>query len=203
MDIKLEHIYKKFDWNNILTNVSMTLSEGKISCIMGASGSGKTTLMNILMGLIKPDSGELKGIEGKRIAAMFQEDRLIEHWDAIRNVLLVCDKNMTEAMVKTHFNEVGLTEYTNKPVKNLSGGMRRRVALVRAMLAEGDLLILDEPFKGLDESLRQQVIQYVIRHSAGKTVVVVTHDREEAVQLGAELHILERAVSASLFSPNR
>lgn len=196
MEIRLEHIVKRFDRNNVLDDVSMTLSEGKISCIMGASGSGKTTLMNILMGLVKPDSGEVKGLEGKRIAALFQEDRLIEHWDAVQNVLLVCSKNITEAIVKAHFAEVGLTEYESKPVKTLSGGMRRRVALVRAMLAEGNLLLFDEPFKGLDEDLWQQVIQYVIRYSAGKTVIVVTHDRDEAVQLGAELHILEKAVSA-------
>jgi NitT/TauT family transport system ATP-binding protein len=199
MDIRLEHIYKKFDRNNVLTDVSMTLEEGKISCIMGASGSGKTTLMNILMGFLKPDSGDLKGLEGKRIAAMFQEDRLIEHWDAIRNVQLVCGKNITASVVKEHFMEVGLTEYENKPVKTLSGGMRRRVALVRAMLAEGNLLILDEPFKGLDEDLRQQVIQYVIRLSADKTAIIVTHERDEAVWLGAELHYLEKAVSVTDF----
>lgn len=196
MDIRLEHICKRFDQNTVFSDVSMTLSEGKISCIMGVSGSGKTTLMNILMGLIKPDSGELKGLEGKHTAAMFQEDRLIEHWDAVQNVLLVCGKNITEAIVKDHFEEVGLTEYESKPVKTLSGGMRRRVALVRAMLAEGNLLLLDEPFKGLDEVLRQQVIKYVIRYSTGKTVIIVTHDREEAIQLGAELHILEKTVSA-------
>lgn len=199
MDIRLEHIYKRFDRNNVLTDVSMTLEEGKISCIMGASGSGKTTLMNILMGFLKPDSGDLKGLEGKRIAAMFQEDRLIEHWDAIRNVQLVCGKNITASVVKEHFMEVGLTEYENKPVKTLSGGMRRRVALVRAMLAEGNLLILDEPFKGLDEDLRQQVIQYVIRLSADKTAIIVTHERDEAVWLGAELHYLEKAVSVTDF----
>jgi NitT/TauT family transport system ATP-binding protein len=111
----------------------------------------------------------------------------------------VCGKNISEALVKEHFKEVGLTEYESKQVKSLSGGMRRRVALIRAMLAESNLLILDEPFKGLDENLRQQVIQYVKRHSTGKTVVVVTHDREEAVLLGAELHLLEKLVFVTDF----
>ncbi len=194
MDIRLEHISKKFDQKDVLADISMTFTEGRISCIMGASGSGKTTLINILMGIIKPDSGELKGVSDKKIAAVFQEDRLIEHWNALKNVLLVCDRNISENLVNTHLNEVGLTGYENKTVKQLSGGMRRRVALVRAMLADSDLLILDEPFKGLDESLRQQVIQYVIRHSTNKTVIVVTHDREDAVLLGAELHILEKAL---------
>lgn len=191
MEVQLVKINKSFDGMQVLKDVDMTFPEGAITCIMGVSGIGKTTLMNILMGIVKPDSGDILGVRGKRIAAVFQESRLIEHWDAVKNILLVSGKEVTARMVEKHLNEVGLWEYDNKPVRNLSGGMKQRVAIVRAILAESDILIMDEPFQGLDKELKQQAIEYVQNHTKGKTVIFITHEEDEARQLYAGLVLLK------------
>lgn len=187
MSIKMKNICKSFNGQQVLSDVSMSFSEGKITCIMGASGVGKTTLINILMGLWEADSGEITGINNKKISAVFQEDRLIEHWDAIKNILLVCSGNVTNEIVKKHLEDIGLVDYEGKPVRALSGGMRRRVAIVRAILSEYDILFMDEPFKGLDEKLKNQVVNYVRENTKGKTLIVITHDRDEVAMLGGEL----------------
>ena len=89
--------------------------------------------------------------------------------------------------VERHLREIGLTEYEGKPVKALSGGMRRRVAIVRALLSEYDILIMDEPFKGLDEGLKKQAINYVKKNTKEKTLIIITHDRDEVDMLDAKL----------------
>ena len=190
MDIRLEKVYKQYNGKTILKDIDMTFTKGSISCIMGASGRGKTTLVSILMGLVKQDGGEVLGLHGVRRAAVFQEDRLIEHWDAVKNVRLVCGKEITDAMIREHLGRTGLEDFTDKPVRAFSGGMRRRVAIVRALLAESSLVIMDEPFKGLDEALKEQVINYIKEQTAGKTVIVVTHDRRDAELLGAKVYTL-------------
>jgi len=191
MDIKLINLAKQFDQKVIFKDLNVTFLEGKMNCLMGASGIGKTTVINILMGLVEPDSGEVRGGQGKRVAAVFQEDRLIEHWNATQNVKLVCDKTISVDIIEQELLKVGLEDHQDKLVKNFSGGMRRRVAIVRAMLAKSDLIILDEPFKGLDETLKNQVIEYVKLRAKGKTVIVVTHDKEEVQLLEANLITLQ------------
>lgn len=187
MNIEIINLSKKFGDVPVLKDLSLTFEEGGRNCIMGASGTGKTTLMNILMGIIDTDSGEISGIQGKRIAAVFQEDRLIEHWDAIKNIKLVCDATISDRMIEEAFHEVDLSDYKNKPVIALSGGMKRRVAIVRAVLAKSDLLIMDEPFKGLDYDLKIKVIEYVKQKTKGKTIIIVTHESEEVEMLQAKL----------------
>jgi NitT/TauT family transport system ATP-binding protein len=186
MDIQLIHISKRFEDKTVLEDLNITFPEGRISCLMGPSGSGKTTLINLIMGIDQPDSGEILGCRNRRFAVVFQEDRLIEHWDPVRNIRLVCDKSVTTEQIRQELYQVGLEDY-EKPVQDYSGGMRRRVALIRAMLAKSDVLILDEPFKGLDEELKKIVIGYVKQKCGGRTVIVVTHEKEEARQLEAEI----------------
>lgn len=190
MDIKVNNLYKSFKGQQVLNNLNIYFSEGKISCIMGASGVGKTTLAYILMELLEADSGEIIGLQTKKISPVFQEDRLIEHWDAIRNILLVSPKDVTSNTVEQHLIKLGLTDCKGKPVKSLSGGMRRRVAIVRAILSEYDVILMDEPFKGLDEELKKQVVDYVKENTKGKTVIVITHDRDEVEMMQAELIIM-------------
>lgn len=187
MDIKVININKSFKDQQVLNNVNFTFPSGKITCIMGASGIGKTTLAYILMGLLKADSGEVDGLQGKKVSAVFQEDRLIEHWDGVKNIMLVCEPNITKEKVHDNLKEIGLTDYKGKSVKDLSGGMRRRVAVVRAILSDYDVLIMDEPFKGLDEELKKRVINYIKEKTKGKTVLIITHEKEEVALLDANV----------------
>ncbi|HPU62937.1 MAG TPA: ATP-binding cassette domain-containing protein [Mobilitalea sp.] len=190
MDIKVLNLNKCFNGQQVLKNVSMTFKSGSITCIMGASGIGKTTLANIMMGLQRADSGKIEGLKGKKISAVFQEDRLIEQWDAVKNIMLVCRKEFTQEYIHKNLNEIGLSDYEKKPVSSLSGGMRRRVAIVRALLLDYDVLIMDEPFKGLDYDLKKQVIGYVEKMTEGKTVIIITHDKDEVKMLKADLVIM-------------
>ena len=180
MAIELLHITKGFHNKIVLNDLNLSFTEGCINCLMGPSGGGKTTLLNLLMGLLKPDSGEILGLKSKQIAAVFQEDRLIEHYDAVKNIKMVCDKGISEERILLELKRVGMEDDARKEVRNYSGGMRRRIEIVRAILAKSDVLILDEPFKGLDEDLKYRVMNYVKEGSEGKTVLLVTHDIKEA-----------------------
>lgn len=190
MNIKLKNISKSYNDKIIFKQYNIEFKEHLITCIMGPSGVGKTTLIHILLGLVQSDSGIVEGIEGKKITAVFQENRLCEGIDAIKNVQIVCDRKITVPMIEQEFEKVGLTDYKDKPVSQLSGGMKRRVAIVRAILADSDIIIMDEPFKGLDEELKIQVIKYVKCKTKGKTVIIVTHDKEEADALYAEVVVI-------------
>ncbi|NLK28064.1 MAG: ABC transporter ATP-binding protein [Clostridiales bacterium] len=190
MDIRMIQVSKQYGANQVLKDLNLTFQEGRCHCLMGPSGIGKTTVINLLMGLENPDSGSILGMEGRRVAACFQEDRLIEHLDAISNVKLVCDKRITKEIVEEELNKVGLIDYIDKPVSALSGGMKRRVAIVRALLASSDLVIMDEPFKGLDQELKYRVINYIIEKTKGKTLIIITHDKEDVKRLEANLILL-------------
>lgn len=186
MDIEVRNLNKCFGEKCVLDNLSQTFPEGKSSVIMGASGCGKTTLLSILMGLCRADSGEISGLEDKKMSAVFQEDRLCENLSAYRNVRMVCDKNKTKTDVEKALADVGLSEALKKPVRELSGGMKRRCAIARAVAADSDLIFLDEPFKGLDEKTKNSVMQYVKDNTKGKTVIMVTHDKTEADFFGGK-----------------
>lgn len=187
MDIRVTNLNKSFNGQRVINDLTMTIKVGQITCIMGASGVGKTTLAYILMGLLEADSGQITGIEGKKFSAVFQEDRLIENWDAVKNIMLVCAKDISKENINKNLKDIGLTDYEKKPVSSLSGGMRRRVAIVRALLSDYDILVMDEPFKGLDEELRNNVISYVKEKTAGKTVIIITHDKDEVDLIKANL----------------
>ena len=169
---------KSFDGKTVIDRFSQRFETNVHYCLMGPSGCGKTTLLNLRMGLLKPDSGRVIA-EGVRFSAVFQEDRLLEQMTAAANVALVSPASREE--IDHLLRELGIDEESlPQPVSAYSGGMKRRVALCRALLADFDVLILDEPYKGLDEETRAKVMQIVERHTQGKTVLLVTHDREEA-----------------------
>lgn len=180
-----ENISKSFGENAVITGFSHVFSEGKSTAVLGKSGDGKTTLLNILMGLLSPDSGEVKR-EGK-ISALFQEDRLCENLTASANIRLVTGKRLSKTEINAELAAVGLTDCENKPARVLSGGMKRRAAMLRALLADYDILFADEPFKGLDEDTKRDVMRYFKEKTAGKTVVFVTHDKDECEALADEI----------------
>ena len=191
MNILLDHVNKSFGNLQVLNDLNLCFEENQTSCIMGPSGCGKTTLLHILLGLHTPDSGTIRGLENKRPAVVFQENRLFEQQDAFTNIRAVCKRPLSDELLAAEFDKIGLTDYNGKPVAELSGGMKRRVAILRALMADNtNLILMDEPFKGLDEALKLQVMQYVKENTNGKTVIFVTHDKTEAAALDAKLILL-------------
>ena len=182
--VTVRDLTKSYGDSLVLDHVSLNLESGCPCCLMAPSGAGKTTLFRILMGLETPDRGTITGLEGLRLSAVFQEDRLCENLNPVSNLRLV-----TLALSRTAAAEalaaVGLTDCQRQPARELSGGMRRRVAILRALLAEYDLLFLDEPFKGLDQETKEIVMADTRRRCAGRTVLFVTHDPAELEALGA------------------
>ncbi len=185
-DIIMTGLHKRFGEKRVLCDFSATLPGGEMTVVMGPSGCGKTTLLQMLMGFLRPDKGQVQGMPHHK-SAVFQEDRLCEDFSAVSNVQMVCGRKVPESEIVSHLERLDLAGSLRQPVRELSGGMRRRVAIVRAMLAPADIIFLDEPFKGLDEQTRDKVLQYVLAQTCGRTVVAVTHSREEAEALGGVL----------------
>lgn len=175
-------VSKAFEGRPVLRDISLAVS-GTVA-IMAPSGAGKTTLLRILLGLLAPDAGEVR-TGGARVGAVFQEDRLIEHMTALQNLALVAGK-ASRAQLREHLIRLGLNAEADKRVSAFSGGMRRRVAIARAIVYQPDALLLDEPFTGLDEEMRERTAQYILAHMRGKDIAIVTHDKEEARLLGAQ-----------------
>ena len=187
--ICVKNVSKSFGDKKVFQNLNLTIEPGKISCMMAPSGAGKTTLLRILMGLEDADSGCITGLEGKRFSAVFQEERLCEYMTAVDNIRLVTPRLDAEKVVQ-EMDKLGLGDCGAQPVSQLSGGMRRRVSILRALLAVYDILCLDEPFKGLDDVCKEQTLAYVKQKTTDKTVLFVTHDEKEALSLGAEVILL-------------
>ncbi len=191
--ISLRGVTKRYGDQVVLDGLDLALPDGAATAVMGPNGCGKTTLGRLLLGLEAPDAGEVQGVAGRRRAAVFQEDRLCEHLDAVANVRLVRPRGAAAAAVEAELRALGLDEASlRKPVSTLSGGQRRRVAIARALAADADLLVLDEPFTGLDAAARAAVVPDVVRRCAGRTVLLVTHDPAEAAAFRAAVVTLPR-----------
>lgn len=186
MDIIVENIDKSYGEQKIFKNFSYTFREGMATCIMGASGCGKTTLFRMLLGLEKPDSGQISGVPYEQLGAVFQENRLCENLSAVSNLRLTCRRRLSEEEIRKAFLQVGLEEVWQKPVRELSGGMKRRVAILRVLFAETECILMDEPLKGLDTETKQKTADYIRERTRGKTLLVITHDETEINLLGAE-----------------
>lgn len=182
--MRVEHLTKRFGDRTVLEDVSLTVPQGAVVCLMAPSGRGKTTLLRCIAGLETPDGGAVRDVP-ERVGFVFQEDRLCGGLTAGENVQLVTGRRMTAGEIETHLRELGLDGQLRLPAEKLSGGQRRRAAIARAVCWGGGLLLLDEPFKGLDDAARQQAARYILRHRNGAAVLCVTHDREDAAALGA------------------
>lgn len=185
MDLILKNICKAYDGKQVLEQFSATFAPGKTYTIMGYSGKGKTTLLRLILGLEKPDAGEITGVP-RRIAAVFQESRLCPELTAGQNIALVLPPHQETAIARM-LEALDLTDCGKTKAAALSGGQQRRVALARALLYGGDLLMLDEPFTGLDEETKSRCLTAIRTAQGNATVLLVTHNHEDAAALGAEI----------------
>jgi len=180
MAIEITNIRKAYGSNIVFDCFDCQIDEGTVTCIMGPSGRGKTTLLRIMLGLEQPDGGQVSGIENQRKSVVFQEDRLCENLSVVSNIRLVCHKPIKTNDIIEAMSIVDLaSDFAKQPTRSMSGGQRRRVAILRALMAEYDILFLDEPFKGLDLETKKKVMLYTKEQSKGKTVIFITHDKEE------------------------
>ena len=186
MLIIIQKLSKSYNGMPVFQNVDLQLEEGGIYCLLAPSGAGKTTLFRILMGLEQADEGKIVGMPAGPVAAVFQEDRLCPTLTAQKNIQMV-HPVITGEELRQELLALLPEESLDKPVCEFSGGMRRRVALIRALLAPGQLLLMDEPFTGLDEDTRETAMEYVLNHRRGRTLLFTTHHVEEAKRLGATL----------------
>lgn len=191
-DLVLEHVEKRYGDKVVLRDFSARFPGGECTCIMGPSGCGKTTLLRLILGLETPDGGQILG-RSFPMAAVFQENRLFEDFSALSNVTAVCPKERRPEAAR-HLMALGLGESLHAPVRTLSGGMKRRVAVARAVLAPGEVLVLDEPFTGLDRDTKAAVLAYLKDHTQGRTLLLVTHDPAERDALAQ--HTLDMAPGA-------
>lgn len=186
MELCVRGLCKAYGGKAVLQNVSFAAGPG-VTCVMAPSGAGKTTLLRILLGLEAADNGTVTGAEGCRWAAVFQEDRLLEHLDALGNLRFVLGPDLDGGKAQALLAELGLEDVGGKIVRDYSGGMKRRLALARALLAPADALALDEPFTGLDGENRLRAMACVRRAGLGKPVLLVTHDGADAAELHARI----------------
>lgn len=172
-EIRINNLSKGFGEKQVLNGLSLSFETEKVTLIIGASGKGKTTLLRILSGLEAADTGEIQGLDNIKISYLFQEDRLFPWLTAAENVLAVGGSKEKALCL---LSELGLSDSADKFPHELSGGMRRRVAIARTLMFDGDVIILDEPFQGLDSETEKNTLEVIKKYCMGKTVVAVTHD---------------------------
>lgn len=198
MSLEIKHLTKSYQGITLYHDFNLNFQEGTITCILGPSGCGKTTLLNIIGSITGPDSGQLVGFENKRFSYIFQEDRLLP-WKSVRgNIEFVMSKNLSAAErheQATRFIQlVNLEGFAGYYPAQLSGGMRQRVSIARAFACHSDIILMDEPLKGLDLALKQNMIRWFSQlwKADRRTVIFVTHDVDEALLLGKEIVVLSQ-----------
>ena len=184
--LEISHLTKHFGEKTLFEDLDLTLTAPAV--LWAPSGWGKTTLLRILMGLEMPTSGAVQGV-GK-VSAVFQEDRLCPQLTAVENVALVLPGSMDQykKQIKKDFQQLGLDGAAlSLPARKLSGGQKRRAALLRALWAESDTLLLDEPFTGMDPETMKKAAALLKARCQDRNVLLATHDREAIEALGWEV----------------
>ena len=185
--IELRSVTKTYGGAACIHKLSLTLEPGGLYCVTGPSGSGKTTLLRLIMGLEKPDSGEII-TNGADFGVMFQEDRLLEGFDAADNLRLALGIKSRPA-ARRELPELLEEDALDKPVGKLSGGQRRRIALVRAMVLRRSCYLLDEPFAGLDAESAARALEYIRRMARGSAVLMALHEKDIPADVGRVIRL--------------
>ncbi|MBE6573345.1 MAG: ATP-binding cassette domain-containing protein [Ruminococcaceae bacterium] len=199
-------ITKTYGDNLIFKELTLELEKGKTLALLGPSGIGKTTLLNILSGVISPDSGSVflrnQDITGKpgQISYMQQRDLLLPYYTVLENValpLIIKGERKKDAIKKVsgYFEFFGISGYENKYPREMSGGMRQRAALLRTYIQSQDVVLLDEPFGALDAVTRTRMQKWYLEISAklGLSTVIITHDTDEALILADKVIVMQNA----------
>jgi nitrate/nitrite transport system ATP-binding protein len=211
--IQVSGVAKSHGTTHVLEDVNLTINKGELVAIVGYSGSGKSTLLSILAGLLAPDRGEIS-IDGRKldgpgpsIGVVFQTYSLLPWLSVTDNVMLGVERVFPAwssaeraAHVRKYVAMVGLTAAANKRPSELSGGMRQRVAVARALAMEAEILLMDEPFGALDALTRASLQDELARiwQETKRTIVLVTNDVDEALLLGDRIIPLAHGPAASL-----
>lgn len=177
-------VRKAFGERIVIKNASFSLRSGERICFFGPSGCGKTTLLRLVCGLEKPDEGQILVPAGTRFSCHFQEDRLLPFYTAEKNLALALGGVET---ARDWLARVRLSDAANLYPRELSGGMRRRISLARALGHESDVLLLDEPLRELDEETGEAMLSLVEHSIGGRLLILVTHERLQAERLGCEM----------------
>jgi nitrate/nitrite transport system ATP-binding protein len=211
--LELHEVSKSFGSTHVLSNICLSVEAGEVVVIVGFSGAGKSTLMSLLAGLERPDQGQVLFRDqpvlapGPERGMVFQNYSLLPWLTAFENVALAVDqvfsdwpKEKREAQTERFISMVGLEHARDRKPAQLSGGMRQRVSLARALAADPEVLLMDEPLSALDALTRatlQEGLERIVRTS-GKTIVLVTNDVDEAILLGDRIIPLSAGPAATL-----
>lgn len=180
--LKIDNLTFSYGQKNIFKEYSLQIKKGDRLWLYGESGCGKTTLTRLILGLEKPQSGNVYNPNAWKPSVVFQENRLLPFKTALQNVMLVSNDRQKAI---DNLTALGIGQDANTPVSSLSGGMARRVAIARALTAEFDYLILDEPFTGLDNENIALAVNQILKIAGDKPIIIITHSKAEAELLGA------------------
>lgn len=184
MTIEIKNLTKSFDRLKVFEAFSLSIQTNSITGIMGPSGCGKTTLLSLIAGLSTADKGSITGVDYNGLSCVFQEDNLIP-WKTVAENLQFVAPHSTDAQIDTLLAQLHLTDYRDAYPKELSGGMRQRVSIARAFIYPSTLLLMDEPFTGIDFTLKEKLIDdfHDLWHTKPKTVIVISHDESDIRRL--------------------
>lgn len=219
MSVLIKNLSVAFGSHEVLKGIGLAIHGGEFISLLGSSGSGKTTLLKSIAGLVETQAGEIwvndRQLDGlapqdRHLSYVFQDLRLFPHLDVFQNIAFPLkmngvDKKDWDKRIDQLLSEVHMTDYKHVPIQSLSGGQQQRIALARALAIQPDLLLLDEPFSGLDESLRFDMGQLIkgLHQDHGLTVIMVTHDKDEAIQFSDRIAILHHGRIHQFDSPDR
>ncbi|EGT5183910.1 taurine ABC transporter ATP-binding subunit [Cronobacter sakazakii] len=201
--LQVSHLHARFDGKPALADISLTLNDGELLVVLGPSGCGKTTLLNLIAGFLPVETGSIT-LDGRAVTGpgadrgvVFQHEGLLPWRSVLDNVafglqLQGVGHEERRALARQMLAKVGLEGAENRFIWQLSGGQRQRVGIARALAADPQLLLLDEPFGALDAFTREQMQTLLLRlwATSGKKVLLITHDIEEAVFMATDLVLL-------------